>query len=386
MNTRKIQGKFSSLIEWYEKNDRPLPWRVLWAKTKDPYVVWVSEIMLQQTTIKVVEPKYRSFLNSFPNLKSLATASEDSIREAVRGLGYYRRFRLMHQCAQVVYSRRNTTYPEGLWPHDSRGLQELPGIGSYTAAAIASIAFSEKIAVLDGNVERVICRLFGLKVNPKEPIQKKALGKLAQSILESGYDNNMFSELEKSLPSAHNQAMMELGQLICTPTNPLCKECPLKQNCKSFRENTQQEIPLVIPRKAPVPIEMHLQIITKKKKNKIEVALFERHEQAKFLKGTRGFVSYWRNMDKKNSIEQAEKRYPLIGTVKHSITNHKILARVTSSLEVLGPLLLTENWKRDSNLEKIQWIPAAQVEESLVSNLDRKAWKIFQKTLVPANI
>jgi A/G-specific adenine glycosylase len=386
MNLSIFYGRLSPLMAWYTKNDRPLPWRTLWSEGKDPYVVWISEIMLQQTTIKVVEPKYIEFIKKFPTLNDLALAPDSSVREAVRGLGYYRRFHLMHQCAQLLAKQSSPKLKETVWPKNSEGLRALPGIGPYTAAAIASIAFGEKVAVLDGNVERVLCRLLGLKINPREPQHKKALSKVAQDLLEKGYDKSKWHEFSHSLPGIHNQSMMELGQLICTPQNPQCNLCPLKKLCKGFEEQAQNEIPLPPERKQSIQIEMLVQILARKKQGQMEVALFERHHQARFLKGTRGFMSDWRVSNESLDRHDLKADYPFLGTVRHSITHHKIKAHVLGNLEKASLLPARKNWKRDCDAQNIQWVPFENTEAALVSNLDRKAWKVFQKSLLPAKL
>ena len=152
------------LVSWYQENKRDLPWRLRWRKNQDPYEVWVSEIMLQQTVIKAVIPAYERFLKCFPDVHSLANANEDDVRLASRGLGYYRRFKLMHQGAKYL-----SLNPEKLWPQTFAQWKEISGIGDYTAAAISSICFDDCSPVVDGNVERVFCRLFDIRLEPNLP-------------------------------------------------------------------------------------------------------------------------------------------------------------------------------------------------------------------------
>jgi A/G-specific adenine glycosylase len=200
-----------ALLGWYGRHRRDLPWR----KTHDPYRIWISEIMLQQTRVAAVLDHYRIFLERFPNVQALAAASEDDVLAAWSGLGYYRRARMMHRCAQQLVCENG-----GLFPQSSEALLALPGIGRYTAAAIASIAFAEPIAVVDGNVERVLQRLTGVDLTKEQTWQR------AQSLLAI------------SRPGDFNQAMMELGATICLPGGPRCLICPVRKWC-----STQGELP-----------------------------------------------------------------------------------------------------------------------------------------------
>src|SRR5258708_6563415 len=199
---KKLTAFRQALLRWYDHNRRDLPWR----KTRDPYRIWISEIMLQQTRVAAVLEHYRLFLERFPNIKTLAAADESAVLAAWSGLGYYRRARMMRQCAQEIVADHR-----GRFPKTSEALQTLPGIGRYTAAAIASIVFAEPVAVVDGNVERVLQRLAGHSFTSKE------LGQHAHS------------QLSPSRPADFNQAMMELGAILCTPPQPICMACPCRK-------------------------------------------------------------------------------------------------------------------------------------------------------------
>jgi A/G-specific adenine glycosylase len=195
-----------SLLSWYGRNQRDLPWR----RTRDPYRVWVSEIMLQQTRAAAVVDRYAKFLDRFPAVQDLAAARESAVLAAWSGLGYYRRARNLHAAAKIVV-RRN----QGTFPRDAASWRELPGVGRYTAAAIASIAFGEPVAVVDGNVERVLRRLLGREFS------KGNLWDTAQSMLAPTRAGDF------------NQAMMELGATICVPHEPQCSMCPIKKICRT---------------------------------------------------------------------------------------------------------------------------------------------------------
>jgi A/G-specific adenine glycosylase len=212
----KDLGRFRrALLRWYDQQRRDLPWR----GTRDPYRIWLSEIMLQQTRVAAVLEHYRIFLERFPNVQALAAASEDAVLTAWSGLGYYRRARMLHQCAQQVAEQHG-----GRFPRNSEALLALPGIGRYTAAAIASIAFAEPVAVVDGNVERVLRRLIGINLTAPQNWQH------AQALLA------------KSRPGDFNQAMMELGATVCVPREPRCPTCPVRKWCV-----TQGDLPRTEP-------------------------------------------------------------------------------------------------------------------------------------------
>ena len=208
----------SSLLAWYDLNRRDLPWR----HTDDPYAIWVSEIMLQQTRVAAVIERYEIFVRNFPNVESLANASEEDVLTLWSGLGYYRRARMLHKAAKVVVRDHF-----GKMPHTAAGLRELPGIGAYTSAAIASIAFGEAVAVVDGNVERVVQRLAGWGSDSRAGQSKliRETEKLANTLLDP------------DRPGDFNQSMMELGATVCLPSSPKCLTCPISRFCKTRGEH-----------------------------------------------------------------------------------------------------------------------------------------------------
>jgi A/G-specific adenine glycosylase len=205
-----------ALLRWYDQHRRKLPWR----ETRDPYRIWLSEIMLQQTRVAAVREHYRIFLERFPNVQALAAASEEAVLAAWSGLGYYRRARMLHQAAQQIAEQYG-----GCFPQNSEVLLALPGIGRYTAAAIASIAFAEPVAVVDGNVERVLQRFIGINLTAPQNWQH------AQALLV------------KSRPGDFNQAMMELGAIVCVPREPRCAMCPVRKWCVTQGEAPRAEPP-----------------------------------------------------------------------------------------------------------------------------------------------
>jgi A/G-specific adenine glycosylase len=215
----KLRAASARLLEWYARNKRDLPWR----RSTDPYAIWVSEIMLQQTRVSVVVERYREFMGWFPTLVSLALAPEQDVLAMWSGLGYYRRARMLHKAAEFVSANLG-----GNLPVKAEELRVLPGIGVYTAAAIASIAHGEPVAVVDGNVERVLCRFAGWGAGSR---------KGAGSALRRKVEELARKLLDRARPGDSNQAMMELGATICTPRNPQCPACPLTTECKTRGEH-----------------------------------------------------------------------------------------------------------------------------------------------------
>jgi A/G-specific adenine glycosylase len=206
------------LLEWYARNARDLPWR----RSSDPYAIWVSEIMLQQTRVAVVIDRYQAFMARFPTVAILAAAPEQDVLALWSGLGYYRRARMLHKAAQYV-----AAHHQGNLPASSEALRMLPGIGAYTAAAIASIAHGEPVAVVDGNVERVLCRLQGREAGNRAggAAHKRKIEDLAAQLVDPAH------------PGDFNQALMELGATVCLPRNPQCLVCPVVSDCKTQGEH-----------------------------------------------------------------------------------------------------------------------------------------------------
>src|SRR6478609_9247350 len=207
------------LLEWYDRHRRKLPWRPLSGERADPYSVWLSEIMLQQTGVKTVGPYFVKFVTRWPDVAALGRASLDDVLRMWAGLGYYSRARNLHACAVAV-----TREHGGLFPDTEEGLRALPGIGPYTAAAIAAIAFDRRTMPVDGNIERVVSRLFA--VEEELPQAKPLIQQLAATLLA---DARAGDETSRAGDSA--QALMDLGASICTPKKPACSLCPLNEDC-----------------------------------------------------------------------------------------------------------------------------------------------------------
>ena len=211
------------LLSWYKRNKREMPWR----NTKNPYKIWLSEVILQQTRVEQGLPYYLKFIQKYPSIKHLSEAKIDEVLRLWQGLGYYTRARNLHKCAKTVNNELG-----GLFPKEVNDLLKLPGIGPYTAAAIASFAFSKKEAVVDGNVLRVITRLFGIADDIGEQKTVRKISRIVNSIIPA--DN----------PSDFNHAMMEFGATYCVPRNPDCDNCVFRNSCEANKSNLQTQLPV----------------------------------------------------------------------------------------------------------------------------------------------
>ncbi len=211
------------LVEWYKLNKRELPWRDI----NDPYRIWLSEIILQQTRVNQGLPYYKKFIESFPTVVDLAEASEQKVLRLWQGLGYYTRARNLHKCAREIMRKYR-----GEFPTSFEKLKTLPGIGDYTAAAIASFAFKEQVAVVDGNVSRVLSRIYGVDTPINTPVGKKTFFELANKLIPSTH------------PDLHNQAIMEFGALHCLPQNPSCDDCIFNSSCVARLNSLQRVLPV----------------------------------------------------------------------------------------------------------------------------------------------
>ena len=240
--TGKIQG---ALFDWYDAEKRDLPWR----QTRDPYPIWVSEIMLQQTQVQTVIPYYRRWMRAFPTLRRLAKAPEEKVLKLWEGLGYYSRARNLRKAAQKIQRDFG-----GVVPEDYQDMLSLPGIGKYTAGAILSIAHNQPLPVLDGNVKRVLSRLFALKENGASGASEKRLWKIAEDFLPD------------ARPGDFNQAVMELGATVCLPKNPTCLLCPVKNFCAAKKSGDPEKFPPPKPRAPSKKIEVSAAVLQRGKK------------------------------------------------------------------------------------------------------------------------
>lgn len=292
-----------NILRWYQSHKRELPWRA----TKDPYKVWVSEIMLQQTQVATVIPYYLRWLRSFPTLKALAEAPLSRVLQHWAGLGYYRRARMLHKTACYIYEKR-----KGQIPKTIEDLQKLPGIGKYTAGAIASIAYNQKEPVLDGNVIRVLTRVFAI---PQNIDQAKTLQLLWE--IEAGL-------LPAQRPGDFNQALMELGATLCFPTNPECRRCPIKKICRAHAIKKETDYPVRSNRERIQKIRM-VALVQQYRKKKVWIV--KQPESGRW--GGLWMFPYWKN--KKAMFEEIrinKVRLTHFLTVRHSFTKYRIVLEV----------------------------------------------------------
>lgn len=292
----KLSNFINSLTSWYKVNSRDLPWR----STKDPYIIWISEIILQQTRVNQGLPYFYKFVNKFDTISTLADAEEVEVLKIWQGLGYYSRARNMHKCAKIISQDLN-----GIFPDSYIELIKLPGIGSYTAAAIASFAFNQPVAVVDGNVQRVISRYLGVEA----PVNEKK----GASLIKEFVDNEIIS----ADPYLFNQGIMELGAMICKPVQPTCSDCPISSGCFALENGKIEELPIKIKKLK----------VTKKFFNYF---LMERDGRVKLLKRTSEAI--WKHLYEFPMIEtpnsQVYKDCLLVGNLTHNLTHQKIDAKL----------------------------------------------------------
>ena len=243
------------LLPWFAENKRAMPWR----SRRTPYRVWISELMLQQTRVDQATPYFQRFMKRFPTLASLAAASQDEVLKMWEGLGYYSRARNLHKAAQII-----ANHHKGRFPQTAEEIQKLPGIGSYTAAAIGSLAFNLDLAVLDGNVIRVLSRLHAYTKDTRSSAAKNELQQLADDLLVKGDAGNC------------NEAMMELGATVCLPRNPRCDACPVSSVCLGFQSGRPTDYPVKAPRKKVPHIVVGAAVVANRKG---EVLIAQRRDQ-----------------------------------------------------------------------------------------------------------
>lgn len=324
-----IKDTVESLAHWYRSEKRPLPWRM----NRDPYRIWVSEVMLQQTTVAAVIPYYDRFMNRFPKLSNLATAPLEAVLEMWAGLGYYSRARNLHKAAQELATRTE-------FPRDHRSLLELPGFGDYTARAVASLAHGERVGVLDGNVIRVLCRYRGLRSEWWTPAERKKL----QAEVDS------WAAVESADSSETNQALMELGATICTPQSPTCMLCPIRKSCVAFQQNLTNKLPLPKPRR-PSEVWIWQPVVRRSSKG----VLLVKNDYAPFLKGHLILPGTVRRLAAKGP---KPKSFDLRGGVTH----HDIYVKVD---------VKTKPTEKLDHSEK-QWVPLQDLKSHVPSSLVRK--------------
>jgi len=338
------------LLEWWDRERRELPWRTPPGRVPDPYRVWLSEIMLQQTTVKAVIPFYDRFLARWPDVTALASAPLDEVLAAWAGLGYYSRARNLHKCAKLIAEHHGGRFPTG-----SGELVKLPGIGPYTAAAIAAIAFGEAATPVDGNIERVVARLFAVTV--PLPASKPTLKSLAASLTPPARAGDFA------------QALMDLGASVCTPKRPSCLVCPLQTSCRAHADGLAAQLPLK-PTKADRPLRVGLAFVALREDGSV---LLRRRPEAGLLGGMLEVPSTeW--SDALPPLDQALRAAPVHGqwwavpgTVTHTFTHFRLELMIYRAV-VPNETALTF-W---ADPQRCQWVPRRALNSAALPSVMRK--------------
>jgi A/G-specific adenine glycosylase len=314
----QVRSLRRSLLAWYQREKRDLPWR----SSRDPYRVWISEAMLQQTRVETVLDYYRRFLERFPTVEALAAVPVEDVLAAWSGLGYYRRARSLHAAARAIVEEHG-----GRFPGDRRALLELPGVGEYTAGAIASIAFDAPEPLVDGNVARVFARLFALDGDPGAKSHQDGLWSIARRLVPDQH------------PGDWNQALMELGALVCLPRDPVCSKCPLTRDCRALATGCTGRLPARPQRPETIPVEAVVLAVRRGKRWLLEqrpatgrmAGLWQFPTASLPAKGSPGA-----SVASRPPLFPAELSPPLklsrrdeaLCEIRHTITNHRIRAVV----------------------------------------------------------
>ena len=348
----QLPGLRRRLLAWFDQNRRDLPWR----RDRDPYRIWVSEVMLQQTQVAAVVPFFERFLAAFPTVADLAQADEQEVLRLWEGLGYYRRARNLHQAARRLVAQHG-----GRFPDDPQACRALPGIGRYMAGAILSQAFDRRLPIVEANSLRVFCRLFGQRADPRRGPASRWLWRTAEDILP------------KQRAGDFNQALMELGALVCTPKQPKCGACPLAGACAARRLGLQEKIPL--PAAKPAPVEVHEVAVVVRRARK--VLLVQRPDQGRW---SRMWEFPHGDVGKREKQEAAARRVLLeltglkadligaIQTLRHSVTHHRITLTCFTARHRSGRF-------RSSFYTAARWVTAYELHGYPVSVPQRKLTK-----------
>ena len=356
-----------ALLDWFARNARDLPWR----RTLDPYAIWISEIMLQQTQVKTVIPYWERWMRALPDVRALAKASPEKVLKLWEGLGYYTRARNLQKAAQQIVREHGGRFPSAF-----DDILALPGVGRYTAGAIASIAFNEAAPILDGNVIRVLTRLFGIGDNPREKEINDRLWSLAGVLVQRAAGNHkQFSILNfqfsiAGAPSALNQSLMELGALLCTPRQPRCDECPVRRHCEARKTGRVEMLPNLGKRPAATA-------------RRFAAFLVRRRSRWLVQQRPAGVVNahLWEfpNVEIPDRAPLADAAAQLFGprirklapltTIRHTITRYRI--SVEASLATLpdrGPSRERANWLSLAELDRL---PFTSAHRKLLDTLRR---------------
>ena len=351
--TGKIQ---KNLLQWYKKNGRDLPWR----ETRDPYAIWVSEIMLQQTQVATVIPYYQNFLKSFPTVRHLAKAHLSKVLKVWEGLGYYSRARNLHRASQIVLNRFR-----GIIPDNLTDLLSLPGIGRSTAGAILSFAFQKEAPILDGNAKRVISRLVAVSDNPVKGKTEVLLWHLSESLIPKGD------------ASSFNQGLMDLGATTCTPKEPRCSQCPLRDLCKGKASGEPERFPTKTIRKKIPHIEAVSAVILKNGR-----VLLQQRPPEGLLGGLWEFPN-WPIEEKKDPQEALRlkvkseigltvKTQELIGSFRQTFSHFKLTLQVFHCRPLNRKV--RAKWVP---IQKLHALPMSRIHRRIAEKIDGKTQRSF---------
>ena len=346
------------LLEWYDRHRRKLPWRPLSGERADPYSVWLSEIMLQQTGVKTVGPYFLKFLARWPDVDALGRASLDDVLRMWAGLGYYSRARNLHACAIAV--RRDHG---GAFPDTEEGLRALPGIGPYTAAAIAAIAFGRRTMPVDGNIERVVSRLFA--VEEPLPLAKPLIKQLATTLLACAGDEKSRAGDEESRAGDSAQALMDLGSSICTPKKPACALCPLNGDCVSRARGDQETFPRKAAKKSGALRRGAAFVVTRGD----ELLIRTRAEKGLLGGMTEVPGSHWlAAQDDKAALKQA----PALKTIARWHRKAGVVSHVFTHFPLELVVYTATVPARARPPEGMRWVPIATLRDEALPNVMRK--------------
>jgi A/G-specific adenine glycosylase len=376
MPHKKLGQVTRGLLTWFVENARDLPWR----RTRDPYAIWVSEIMLQQTQVKTVIPYWERWMRELPSIRALAKANSNKLHKLWEGLGYYTRVRNMQKASQMIMKQHG-----GAFPREFEDILALPGIGRYTAGAICSIAFHQPYPVLDGNVMRLLTRVFGIAGNPRESRTNAVLWSLAEDLVRSAV---LPAQLAACRPNANstavrtdaefaasnlNQSLMELGALVCTARKPKCELCPLARFCVALKEDRIEDLPAASPRPQ----------VTKRR-----VAAFILEHEDRFLVRQRGGdtvnAHLWEfpnvevscephdiSKTAKRELEMTAALEPFC-TIKHSLTHFRISMDVYRGVLKSGTALPSAAGTRWVSKAAMKRLPFASAHRKIVLKLDSR--------------
>lgn len=342
------------LLEWYRRNRRDLPWR----RTRDPYRVWVSEVMLQQTTVKAVVPYYERFLARFPTVAALAAAAEPDVLAAWSGLGYYHRARNLRRGA-----RHALEHHQGRFPATLEAALAVPGVGLYTASAVLSIAHDVPLPVVDGNVRRVLARVLALR------------GPEGRS--DAAYYNRAEELLDRASPGDWNQAVMELGATVCLPRKPACPACPVRAQCRAFALGVQEELPEARARRAPVDVTVAAALVerdgrvllVRRAEGRLLGRMWEVPQTSLESQGLRDLA---RELKERHGLDLAPG--PLVARGRHAITFRRI------RLEAYRARLRREP---PPDAERFLWATPAEIAALPVSSMTRKVLRGLRTPQLP---